>query len=246
MWRVKTASWSWLFHGLHPLHIPIPLDHFMVLAVSQSQPSALTLFYAAKGISVFKVALVLSVKDHWHLSGNVYRQVICQVLSDQLEWNLAGCVYCCSQWICTTFDLGGSEVKITGVTKNSEKSKLIKRQEIWWLLTHWGRVMHICISKLTITGSDNGLSPGRRQAIIWTNDGILLIGPLRTSFSEIWIEIYTFSFSKMHLKMVSILSRPQCVNSLAPGDASGTRPSHESVLTFCQWDLWHSPGDEHR
>ena len=33
-------------------------------------------------------------------------------------------------------------------------------------------------SKLTITGSDNGLSPGRRQAIIWTNDGILLIGPL--------------------------------------------------------------------
>ena len=35
-------------------------------------------------------------------------------------------------------------------------------------LTHWGRVMHICISKLTIIGSDNGLSPRRRQAIIWT------------------------------------------------------------------------------
>ena len=43
-------------------------------------------------------------------------------------------------------------------------------------LTHWGRVTHICISKLTIIGSDNGLSPGRRQAIIWTNAGILLIG----------------------------------------------------------------------
>ena len=42
-------------------------------------------------------------------------------------------------------------------------------------LTHWGRVMHICIGKLTIIGSDNGLSPGRRQAIIWTNAGILLI-----------------------------------------------------------------------
>ena len=35
----------------------------------------------------------------------------------------------------------------------------------------------ICVSKLTIIGSDNGLSPGRRQAIIWTSDGILLIGP---------------------------------------------------------------------
>ena len=40
-------------------------------------------------------------------------------------------------------------------------------------LTHWGRVTHICISKLTIIGSDNGSSPGRRQAIIWTNAGIL-------------------------------------------------------------------------
>ena len=27
---------------------------------------------------------------------------------------------------------------------------------------------HICVGKLTIIGSDNGLSPGRRQAIIWT------------------------------------------------------------------------------
>ena len=33
-------------------------------------------------------------------------------------------------------------------------------------LTHWGRVTHICVSKLSILGSDNGLSPGRRQAII--------------------------------------------------------------------------------
>ena len=42
---------------------------------------------------------------------------------------------------------------------------------------HWGRVTHIHapISKRTIIGSDNSLSPGRRQAIIWTNDGLLLI-----------------------------------------------------------------------
>ena len=58
-----------------------------------------------------------------------------------------------------------------------------------WNLTHWGRVMHICASKLTIIVSDNGLSPGRRQAIIWTNGGILLIWSLGTNFSEILIEI---------------------------------------------------------
>ena len=70
---------------------------------------------------------------------------------------------------------------------------------------------HICINKLTIIGSDNGLSPGRRQAIIWTNAGILLIGPLGTNFSEILIEIITFSFKKMHLKMLSVKWRPSCL-----------------------------------
>ena len=34
----------------------------------------------------------------------------------------------------------------------------------------------------------------RHQAIIWTNAGILLTGPLGTNFSEIFIEIYIFSF----------------------------------------------------
>ena len=78
-------------------------------------------------------------------------------------------------------------------------------------LTHWGRVTHICVSDLTIIGSDNGLSPGRRQAIIWTNAGILLIGPLGTNFSEILIEILIFSSYKMRLKVSSAKWRPCCL-----------------------------------
>ena len=62
-------------------------------------------------------------------------------------------------------------------------------------------MMRICISELTIIGSDNGLSPGRHQAIIWTNAGILLIRPSVTNFSEILIEIHTFSFQEIYLKM---------------------------------------------
>ena len=77
-------------------------------------------------------------------------------------------------------------------------------------LTHWGRVTHICVGNLTIIGSDNGLSPGWRQAIIWTNAGILLIGPLGTNFSEILIGVQTFSFKKMHLKMSSAKWCPFC------------------------------------
>ena len=72
-------------------------------------------------------------------------------------------------------------------------------------LTHWGRVTHICV------GSDNGLSPGRHQAIIWSNTGILLIRNLGTNFNEILIEIHTFSFKKIHLKMSSGKWRPFCL-----------------------------------
>ena len=56
------------------------------------------------------------------------------------------------------------------------------------MLYHWVRVTHICVSNSTIIGLDNGLSPVRCQAIIWTNVRILLIGPLGTNFSEILIK----------------------------------------------------------
>ena len=75
-------------------------------------------------------------------------------------------------------------------------------------ITHWGRVTHICVGKPTTIGSDNGLSPGRRQVIIWTNAGILLIRPLGTNFNEVLIEILTFSFMKMRLKVSSAKWRP--------------------------------------
>ena len=75
-------------------------------------------------------------------------------------------------------------------------------------LTHWGRLMHICIS---IIGSDNGLSPCRHQANIWTNAGIVLIRALGTNVSEILSEIHIFSFMKMHFKMASGKWRPFCL-----------------------------------
>ena len=67
---------------------------------------------------------------------------------------------------------------------------------------------HICVSKLTIIASNNGLSPGWHQAIIWTNAAI---GPLGTNFSQILIEIHTVSFMKIHLKMSFGKWRPFCL-----------------------------------
>ena len=90
------------------------------------------------------------------------------------------------------------------------------RQTSWWIIVFHGSEFNslrpsICAGKPTIIGSDNGLSPNRRQAIIWTNAGILLIAPLGTNFNEILTGIQTFSFKKMHFKMSSAKWRPFCL-----------------------------------
>ena len=78
-------------------------------------------------------------------------------------------------------------------------------------LTEWGRETHICTGKHVIIGSHNGLSPIQRQAIIWNNATILLIGHLGTNFSEILIEIHTRKcISKCRLKNGDHFARPQC------------------------------------
>ena len=105
-------------------------------------------------------------------------------------------------------------------------------------LTHWGRVTHISVSKLTTIGSDNGLSPGRRQTIIWTNAGILLVWSLGTNFSEILIGIQTFSFKKNALedvvcKTAAILSQPQCVKQLMNYTVSQGRYQLKGLVQDC-------------
>ena len=103
-----------------------------------------------------------------------------------------------------------------------------KARTNYFLLTHWGRLTHICVGNLTIIGSDNGLSPERRQTIIWTNAGLLLIGTLWTNFSEILIGIRILSFKKMGLKVSSAKWRPFCLglNVLSMPANESTVASH--------------------
>ena len=78
----------------------------------------------------------------------------------------------------------------------------------WWLSVEASPIINslrpidASVNWINIS-SDNGLSPGWHQAIIWTNAGILFLEPVETNFSEILIEIHTFSCKKMHLKMSS-------------------------------------------
>ena len=83
-------------------------------------------------------------------------------------------------------------------------------------LTHWGRVTHICVNKLNSIGSDNGLSPGWCQAIIWTKAGILSMCTSGTNFSETlsemsYIFIHENSIENIIWEIMAILSQPQYV-----------------------------------
>ena len=69
-------------------------------------------------------------------------------------------------------------------------------------LTVW-RIYAVASANEAIIVSDNVLLPVWRQAIIRTNAGLLLIRHLGTNFSEILIEIQTFSLKKISFKMSS-------------------------------------------
>ena len=96
-----------------------------------------------------------------------------------------------------------------GNDKNAKIFNYVVNKPAGQKLTHWDQAKHISDSNLTTIGSDNGLSPRRHQAIIWNNAEIIV--RLGTNFNEILMEIHTFLFMKMHLKMSSGTWRPFCL-----------------------------------
>ena len=102
-----------------------------------------------------------------------------------------------------------------------------------YLLTHWGWMTHICVCKLSIISSNNGLqsSPGRRQGIIWTNAGILFTGLLRRNLSKILLKIHIFSFKNMHLKTSSRNWQLFCF---------GLNVLNDPFKRHCQLSIYHA------
>ena len=147
----------------------------------------------------------------------------CNCSTNHHKWKGPPCLHLC------TYHANGVVVTCVLSKMNawqfSWEQKKTYLQKIWipsekWKspLANWNRVTHICVRKLIIIGSDNGLSPGRRQIIIWTNARILLIWPLGIQFTEISIEIHILSFKTMHLNTSSATCRPFCLglNVLTP------------------------------
>ena len=114
---------------------------------------------------------------------------------------------------------------------------------IW--LNSWSLVTHLCVSRIIIIGSDNGLSPGRCQAISGTNTGMLLIWPFGTKFSGMFIDIYMFLAAT---KQLNEWYFPSVCLSARPSDCPSVRhtfltmfPSsdhHEIFRSYYQWQKW--------
>ena len=106
--------------------------------------------------------------------------------------------------------------KFNHVSKGDPRGKIMVMQivvDVSWVGVGLDtQLIEVSVNQAMI-GPDNGLAPNRRQAIIWTNHGTLLIEPLRTNLRRILMKIKQFS-SKNALeyvdsKMVAIVSQTQ-------------------------------------
>ena len=113
----------------------------------------------------------------------------------------------------TSYYINGS---VTGDLRRHDAHETSLQCVMWFCeSSHWGRVTHLCGSKIIIIGSKTCLSSGRRRAIIWTNAGILLIRSLGIHFSEIQSKSIIFiqdnAFENAVCQMAFVYSQPQCV-----------------------------------
>ena len=102
------------------------------------------------------------------------------------------------------------------------------------LLTHWGQMMHARVIKLIIIGSDNGHYLNQ----CWNIVNWALRNKLQWNYNR-HLNILIQENAFVLCKMVAILSRPQCVNSLsAPGD----HQVHHSFVIKYDLMLWKTAG----
>ena len=107
-------------------------------------------------------------------------------------------------------------------------------------LTNHCHCIYALVNRVGIS-SDYGLSPIRRQAIIWTNAGQFLIRPLGITFSEVLIKKQNFSFTKMHPTISSAKWRPFCPGTDVLRDLSGAIKTAKMLKGSYRFEIWLTP-----
>ena len=195
--EIITSQWESWRHKLPAIRLfvqPFVFGWFFLIEQTVEQ--------AIEALVIWDAILLIMTSLKWALyamitigSGEGLPPLRCQaIISTKVDVSLIVWRHQAITW--ASFDVSSMECGDTDMKMVSWEIPICKKSLKNISLTHWGRVTHICVGKLIILGSDNGLSPGRRQAIIWTNAEIMLIGPLGTNFSEILIAIQTFHSRK--------------------------------------------------
>ena len=111
--------------------------------------------------------------------------------------------------------------------------------------THWGQVTHICVSKSTSIGSDNGLST-LSEPICWNIVNWTLRNKLQWNINQnSYIFIKEKAFGDAVRKLVAILSRPQCVKHTKIGSHSSWVNIHSVLLRSSEAWKWSSLLNDH-
>ena len=155
------------------------------------------------------------VKEHYFnlWSVAVYREISSAMLNNKVSseityldhWTVRVVMFQVSRSWCQLYrQMWYQVVVITVATKLASRQLLVFSE-----LTHWGRMMHICVGNLTVIDS------GRRQAIIRINDGILywtLKNKVQWNFNRNSNSfIQENAFESIVCEVAAVLSRPQCV-----------------------------------
>ena len=193
-----------IHNSVMDIHYWIVDIHYWIMVISNSIADIHTILYKCVFMDIhnsFRYIHNSSMDIHnWIMDiHNWIMDIYCMINYEYLSFNS---VYVPSQWK-MAFKCNAISHWLGTITEES----LIRQNYIVIISWRPSDAYVICVGNLSIIGSDNGLLPGRRQAIIWTNAGILLIGPWGTNSDDILMKIIIFSFKKMRLKVSSAKCR---------------------------------------
>ena len=118
--------------------------------------------------------------------------------------------YCICIFVCLIAQEDGHRLHRQNITKSGHPRKSLWSMSQTKTLIHWGQVMHICVSKLRHHWLRQWLLACLAPNHYFDQCWLVVISPSRTYLNEILLDIQSFIFKKMHLKMLCAKWQPSC------------------------------------
>ena len=144
--------------------------------------------YITKTITMFRVYIIIGSSEYQFLWNRIHLEIYKNDIIISTFISCLAIVYWTFYRRCNihvafnnvplTTNISNMTFCFVGHLCNLCNFTIISVNVMQWFLLNSLSLTHMCVSKLAIIGLDNGLSHWRRQANIWNNARISLIGPL--------------------------------------------------------------------